>query len=207
VKTEETGNISFEISILNSNFEVHLPIAGAHNAINAAAAFATAYCLEIPPEKIIEGLENVELPGARMRVLKLENNVTLIDDCYNAGPDSTRAALQTLFDFPSSGRRVAVLGAMKELGDQSEIKHREIGNLAGTFCEVLVGVGGDTRPLLNAAIASAKQNEMEIKVHWCDNADEAKTMTADLLQSGDVVLVKGSRSVGLEVVVEGLKNQ
>jgi UDP-N-acetylmuramoyl-tripeptide--D-alanyl-D-alanine ligase len=205
VKTEESGNISFEISILNSNFEIHLPITGVHNAINAAAAFATAYCLEIPPEKIIEGFGNVELPGARMRVLKLENNVTVIDDCYNAGPDSTRAALQTLLDYPGSGRRVAVLGAMKELGDQSELKHREIGVLAGIFCDVLIGVGGDTRPLLNAAVASAKQNEVELEAHWCDNAEEAKTMTADLLQNGDVVLVKGSRSVGLEVVVEALK--
>ncbi len=201
IETRSDGNISCEIN----GSKIHLPIPGAHNATNAAAAFAVAREMGVSAENIVAGLEKAELPGARMRVLKLDSGITLIDDCYNAGPDSMRAALQTLLDFPGSGRRVAVLGAMKELGEHSEAEHRKIGALAGQFCEVLIGVGGQTRPLLNAALPSAKENENEIAVSYCEDATEAASRVEEWLKSGDVVLVKGSRSVGLESVVEAVK--
>ncbi len=201
IETRADGNISCEIN----GSKINLPLPGAHNAINAAAAFAVAREMGVSAAQIVAGLEQAELPGARMRVEKLANGITLIDDCYNAGPDSTRAALQTLLDFPGSGRRVAILGAMKELGAHSEAEHRKIGVLAGQFVEVLVGVGGETRPLLNAAIPSAKENENEMEVFYCEDAKEAASRVGEWLRSGDVVLVTGSRSVGLEVVVEALK--
>ncbi len=201
IETRTDGNISCEIN----GSKIHLPLPGAHNAINAAAAFAVARELGVAAENIVAGLEKAELPGARMRVLKLENGITLVDDCYNAGPDSMRAALQTLLDFPGSGRRVAILGAMKELGAHSEAQHRVIGALAGQFVEVLIGVGGETRPLLNAALPSAKENENPIAISYCDDAKEAASRIEEWLKPGDVVLVKGSRSVGLEVVVEAVK--
>jgi UDP-N-acetylmuramoyl-tripeptide--D-alanyl-D-alanine ligase len=201
VQTREDGNVSCEINGL----AIHLPLPGAHNAINAAAAFAVARELGVESEKIKQGLENAQLPGARMRVLKLTNGITVIDDCYNAGPDSMRAALQTLLDFSSSGRKVAVLGAMKELGEFSEAEHRRIGSVAGQFVECLIGVGGETRPLLNSAIEAAKEVENEMPVSYCADAGEAASRVGEWIGSGDVVLVKGSRSVGLETVVEAVK--
>ncbi|RYG59757.1 hypothetical protein EON80_25375 [bacterium] len=201
ITTREDGNISCEIN----GHPVALPLPGAHNAVNAAAAFAVAAEVGVEPALIVAGLEGASLPGARMRVLKLENGITVIDDCYNAGPDSTRAALQTLLDFPGSGRRVAVLGAMRELGAFSEAEHVKVGRLAGQFVETLIGVAGDTRPLLNAAVAAAKEVENEIEVHYSDDAASAASQIGQWLQSGDIVLVKGSRSIGLEAVVEAVK--
>ncbi|MBW3636000.1 MAG: UDP-N-acetylmuramoyl-tripeptide--D-alanyl-D-alanine ligase [Armatimonadetes bacterium] len=201
IQTRENGDISCEIN----RCQIEIPLPGAHNALNAAAAFAVARELGVEIEKIKHGLETAQLPGARMRVLKLPNGVTVIDDSYNAGPDSMRAALQTLLDFPSSGRKVAVLGAMKELGEFSESEHRKIGAMAGQFVERLIGVGGETRPLLNSAIVAAKEVESEMQASYCEDANEAASRVGEWIQSGDVVLVKGSRSVGLEVVVEAVK--
>ena len=207
VKTESDGTISFAITTDSHlrTHSVHLPFPGVHNVANALAALAVADLLDVPLDQAAKALESAQVPGARMRVEKLENGITLIDDCYNAGPDSTRAALQTLLDFPGSGRRVAVLGAMKELGAHSEAEHRKIGALAGQFVELLVGVGGETRPLLNSALQAAKEVENEMPTFYCDDATEAAGRVGEWLQSGDVVLVKGSRSIGLEVVVEAVK--
>lgn len=204
ISPEGWVEFSVEFGIGAKSQPVVLRLPGTHNAINASAAFAVAHQLGVEPEAIALALESAELPGARMRVLK-SDKATIIDDCYNAGPDSTRAALQTLLHFPGSGRRVAVLGDMKELGEFSELEHRKIGAFAGQFVELLIGVGGETRPLLNAAVASAKEVENEMEVHWFDSASEAKVEVETMIQEEDVVLVKGSRSVALEEVVERLK--
>jgi UDP-N-acetylmuramoyl-tripeptide--D-alanyl-D-alanine ligase len=176
-----------------------LPMPGAHNAINAAAVLAVAGILDVPLTDAARALEKVEVPGARMRVLK-NGEITIIDDCYNAGPTSMRAALQTLNDFPGAGRRVAVLGAMKELGPWSQQEHRKLGELAGNSVRVLIGVGEETCDMLDAV-----QNDVE--KHWFADADSAVQHVTQLLRGGDVVLVKGSRSVGLEVVVNALANR
>lgn len=199
------GWVEFSIEWDDKSQPVTLRLPGIHNAVNASAAFAVAHQMGIDPESIALALENAELPGARMRVVKAKSGATVLDDCYNAGPDSMRAALQTLLDFPGSGRRVAVLGAMKELGDHSELEHRKIGAFVGQFAELLVGVGGDTRPLLNAAVQAAKEVENEMEVHWFDTAEEASGAVAEMIQENDIILVKGSRSVGLEIVVESMR--
>jgi UDP-N-acetylmuramoyl-tripeptide--D-alanyl-D-alanine ligase len=120
----------------------------------------------------------------------------LIDDCYNAGPSSMRAALDVLENFPDAKRRVAVLGSMLELGDWSEKEHRAIGEQASEIAQLIIGVGEDTKVLLEAA-----QNT---ETHWFENATEAAKWIPAQIQNGDVILVKGSRSIGLEKVVEAL---
>ena len=201
VRTESNGNISFELFDTNgANHQIALPIPGAHNAINAAAAFAVAHQLGVAPDAIVAALRNAQLPGARMRVIQTESLI-IIDDCYNAGPDSMRAALQTLRDFPHRGRRVAVLGAMRELGEFSDDEHRKLGELAGEICDVLIGVGPETRPILEAISEGANT----VYPGWSPDAKQAISLVARSVQPGDIVLVKGSRSVGLEVVVEALQ--
>ena len=202
IETDARGNIRFDLRFVDESISISLPLPGAHNAVNAAAAFAVAHGLKIEPPDIKRGLESAEVPGARMRVVTLPNGATLIDDCYNAGPDSMRAALQTLLDFPASGKRVAILGAMKELGEWSDSEHRKIGTVAGAFVDELIGVGSETKSLLEAA----EEVGNEMKVTYCDDAQEAANRAKEWVGSGDVVLVKGSRSVGLERVVEALRN-
>ncbi|HEX8236317.1 MAG TPA: UDP-N-acetylmuramoyl-tripeptide--D-alanyl-D-alanine ligase [Abditibacteriaceae bacterium] len=200
IVTSGEGCISFRIS--NPQGEtctLTLPMPGAHNAINAAAALAVAEILGVQLAEAARALENVEVPGARMRVVR-GGGITIIDDCYNAGPTSMRAALQTLHDFPTAGRRVAVLGTMKELGPWSQQEHRKLGKLAGDSVRVLVGVGEETREMLDAAQSDAER-------HWFADANAAAQDIKQLLRDGDVVLVKGSRSVGLEVVVNALANR
>jgi UDP-N-acetylmuramoyl-tripeptide--D-alanyl-D-alanine ligase len=125
-----------------------------------------------------------------------EKKIAIIDDCYNAGPNSMRAALQVLAGMPNAMRRVAILGAMKELGEWSESEHRKIGALTAGVAQVLVCVGEETRPLLEAAGDTEK--------HWCADANEAARLAQVLARGGDAILVKGSRSIGLEVVVNAL---
>jgi len=199
---EESAISSPELT--RSSLEIRLPMPGIHNALNACAAFAVAHQMGVAPEAIAGALRSAELPGARMRVVQTPSGATVIDDCYNAGPDSMRAALQTLLDFPGAGRRVAILGDMKELGEFSESEHRVIGQFAGQFLDVLIGVGGETRPLLNSAIRAAGEVEQELEVHWFPSSSEAREESAPMIREGDIVLVKGSRSIGLEAVVEEL---
>ena len=224
VTTGDDGNVSFAVTVSGGacalfqtgakknsrleesassapvKFAIKLPIPGAHNALNAAAAFAVAHQLGVAPNAIVAALASAQLPGARMRVIKTEQ-ITIIDDCYNAGPDSMRAALQTLRDFPSHGRRVAVLGAMRELGKFSDDEHRKLGELAGEICDFVVGVGNETQPMMDAI----RDGDNNIFFGWSAAADAATPLVLAQLQAGDVVLVKGSRSVGLERVVEALK--
>jgi UDP-N-acetylmuramoyl-tripeptide--D-alanyl-D-alanine ligase len=205
VKTESDGTISFAITTDShlKTHSVHLPFPGVHNVANALAALAVADLLDVPLDRAAKALESAQVPGARMRVFQ-SGGLTIIDDSYNAGPTSMRAALQTLLDFPGAGRRVAILGSMKELGEFSEAEHRKIGDFAGSLCDVLIGVGGETRPLLNAAVESARQIENELQTFYCDNAQEAASRLNEWTQDGDVILVKGSRSVSLETVVTAL---
>ncbi len=193
-RTTENGNVEAEFKIENSKFRILLPLPGVHNATNAAAAFAVAYELGVDLNEAARALESVEVPGARMRVLRA-NELTILDDCYNAGPDSMRVALETLRDFPDAKRRVAVLGAMKELGEFSEDEHRKLGVLASQICDLVIYVGEETRAALDATT---------VETFWCENAAEAAHRVLDVVESGDVVLVKGSRSVRLELVVSAL---
>ena len=202
VRDHEIG-IAFD---LHFDGKVHrkipLPMIGAHNAINAAAALAVAHQSGIEIADAERYLESAQLPGARMRVIQTET-LTIIDDCYNAGPDSMRAALQTLRDFPSNGRRVAVLGAMRELGEFSDDEHRKLGELAGEICDFVVGVGAEMQPMMETL---REQGQCQL-LGWSLDATAATARVLAKLERGDVVLVKGSRSVGLEVVVEELKNK
>lgn len=201
IGTDESGNVVFTIQHSEQKIaNLKLPLPGRHNAINAAAALAVAGVLRVPLEDAARVLEQVEVPGARMRVVQA-NGITIIDDCYNAGPNSMHAALETLRDFPGNGRRFAVLGAMRELGDWTSSEHRKIGALAASCAEVVVGVAEEARELVEAA-----QNVGAIPFHsdWCPDAAAAAERTRELVREGDVVLVKGSRSVGLETVVSAL---
>lgn len=198
IETARDGNISFMLRDANGvSHQVSLSMPGAHNASNAACAIAVASVLGVEVQDAIGALAKAQVPGARMRVVQ-SGGVTMIDDCYNAGPDSMRAALETLRDFPAASRRVAVLGAMKELGQWSEDEHRKVGKVASSCADVVVGIGEETRTMLEQA--------SDVETIWCEDAKEAALRVKEIVRKGDVVLVKGSRSVGLEIVVQAVVN-
>jgi len=128
--------------------------------------------------------------------------VTVINDAYNANPTSMRAAIRALEDLPTGGRRIAVLGDMAELGTLTELAHFELGEeVARSGVDILVSVGELGRRIADGARAAGMPEDA---VRPCANADEASEVIDDIVEPGDTVLVKASRVMGLETVVEGM---
>jgi UDP-N-acetylmuramoyl-tripeptide--D-alanyl-D-alanine ligase len=161
-----------------------------HNVQNTVAAVAAALALGIVPE----GRVDVRFSSLRGEVVELEGGVTVVNDCYNANPMSMRAALEHLATSPAS-RRVAVLGTMAELGPESERFHGEIGALAGSLgIDMLITVGEAALPIGRGFSGES---------YAAATPEEAGAMLEELAREGDRVLVKGSRSAGLERVLGG----
>jgi UDP-N-acetylmuramoyl-tripeptide--D-alanyl-D-alanine ligase len=172
-----------------------------HNVTNALAAVGAAHALGVELDRLKEGAENVVLSELRGQELELPDNVLVINDCYNANPTSMRAALDHLAATRARRacrRSVAVLGDMAELGDGAPHFHREVGSyVARTGVEALVAVGELAEGYVEGYGEAGA-------VRRAANADEATAVVAGLVSSGDVVLVKGSRSMGLERIAHGL---
>ena len=167
------------------------PFTQAHNLENALAAIAAGVALELPLERMAERAPGIVFSRLRGELVQLPGDSILINDCYNANPDSMRAALDDLAAREVAGRRIAVLGEMRELGADAAQHHREVGKLARQDgVELLIGVG---------ELAPGYGPD----VHVAD-ADAAAEALREALQPGDTVLVKGSRAVGLERVAEVL---
>src|SRR5262245_26899382 len=165
-----------------------------HQLDNTLAALTVCDALGIPLD---DGPLTVEFSALREQELELADGVLLINDCYNANPLSMRAALQHLAERAGDRRRVAVLGEMAELGDASLEYHRGVGPaIADALVDELIAVG----PMAREYAASANG----VVAHYAATAAEAADALARLLRPGDVVLVKGSRAVGLEAVAAKL---
>jgi UDP-N-acetylmuramoyl-tripeptide--D-alanyl-D-alanine ligase len=197
----EDGLPSFTLEAGGDSADVTLPIPGRHNAYNAAAAAAVALYLGLSLSEIAEGLSTAQTTGMRMEVFASASGVTVINDAYNASPTSMRAALTTLHDMPADGRRIAVLGDMAELGSLSELAHFGLGELVPKSADLLVTVGTCAQRIAEGARAEGMPAE---SVRRCANVDEAIEVLDDILAPGDVVLVKASRVMRLERVVEGI---
>jgi len=177
-----------EIESRGERIELELPYAEPYNLLNTLAAVGAATALGIRPS----GHVDVRFSSLRGEVVELPGGVTVVNDCYNANPMSMRAALQHLAETPA-GRRVAVLGAMAELGPGSEDFHREAGREAGALgIDVLVTVGEE-------AVGYAR--EFDGQTYAAGTPEEAGALLEELAMPGDRVLVKGSRSAGLERVI------
>jgi UDP-N-acetylmuramoyl-tripeptide--D-alanyl-D-alanine ligase len=177
-----------EIEARDETVELELGYSEPHNLLNTLAAVAAVRAVGLPAG----GRVSVRFSSLRGEVVDLPGGVTVVNDCYNANPMSMRAALDHL---AASGavRRIAVLGEMAELGPDSPRYHREIGaHAAALGIEVLVPVGEE---------ALAYTDGFEGEVHPVASPEEAATLLEELARSGDRVLIKGSRSVGLERVL------
>jgi len=183
---------------------VHLQILGEHHIMNALASAAVADLLAVPREQIVSALENVELAERwRMQLLHRADGVTIINDAYNASPDSMKAALQTLAQLGRQGHRtIAVLGEMAELGQFSRAEHDAIGRLVVRYnIDQLVVVGEAARLIhMGASLEGSYDGESK----FFETASEALGYLREKLSAGDIVLVKSSKSANLRYLGDEL---
>lgn len=196
----------FELVHGTDRAQVHLRVAGEHQASNAAAVAAAGLALQMPLAEIAQGLADAEIVSRwRMEVNDSAAGVTVINDAYNANPESVTAALKALAEFgrnrPDS-TTWAVLGEMRELGDSATDDHDRIGRLAVRLhVHRLIAVGEGARAI---HLGAAHEGSWDGESQWVPDAAAAAAVLTAEADSGDVVLIKASRAVGLEQVAEVL---
>lgn len=176
-----------------STFDVVLNLLGRHSIYNALAAIGITSSFELDYQLIQTAFRSF-IP-VQMRLIPTQvNGFTILDDTYNCNPLSMQAALQTLADYPTNGKRILVVGDMLELGDKAHDYHRQIGRMASAFgIDIIVAVGK-----LCAAIEEAA------KVY--ESQEEAAQYLLECVESGDTVLVKGSRAMKMEKIIDALSS-
>ncbi len=178
---------------------IRFPLFGQHNLNNALAAISVSAELGISKEKIARGLEAVRPLFGRSQVRRGE--VTVLEDYYNANPDSLRQLLEFLGELSWPGRKVAILGSMKELGPQSDEAHRLIGALAGRVSLQGLFLFGEE---MRGAFAAAREAGFAGLLRWTADFGELCGAVKAFVRSGDLVLIKGSRALELERLVPEL---
>jgi UDP-N-acetylmuramoyl-tripeptide--D-alanyl-D-alanine ligase len=186
---------AFKMDFAGEVVETFLPVIGDHMVGNAALAACMGWAHGIAPEEIAEALRGAKLTGGRME-MKSAAGVRFIDDSYNANPDSMRAGLATLAALNGSGRKVAVLGRMGELGERAAEEHRKVGEYAGSLgLSAVYSVGPEGALISDAARGAGQTEARNFATH-----EECAAHLREMLREGDAVLLKGSRSAGMEKV-------
>jgi len=179
-----------------------LPVAGSHMVQNALLAVASGRAFGLSIEDCAAGLAAAPLTKARLQIKEI-GGVHFLDDSYNANPDSMKAALRTLVELDTEGKRIAVLGEMRELGAESERGHREIGETAATLgVDQLITIG-DVAELIAEGARAGGLN----KVSSARSTAEAARLLGEIAEPGDLVLIKGSRAARTEEVIEHFGSQ
>ena len=192
---QTSGGCEFTIVEGAHRCRAQLPVPGLHMVENAMLAVAAGRAFGVSLEECAAGLVSAPLAKARLQIREI-HGVQFIDDSYNANPDSMKAALRTLMELDTDGKRVAVLGRMLELGAESERGHREVGEAAATLgIDHLISIGNDTIAL------AAEQAGLE-NAAIAQDAGDAAEMLNEIVEPGDLVLVKGSRSSRTELVLD-----
>lgn len=196
--------MAFRVRTPLGELNVRTSLLGEHNVYNALATIAAAQACGLTSKEIEAGLANVRLSGMRLEVIKLSGDIAIVNDAYNASPASMRAALQTLRQLPGK-RKAAVLGDMLELGELAQREHEAIGRQAVASGVNRLIVVGRWAEAVAAAARSAGMSADAIMC--CDDADDAARAVAAWMSEHDVILVKASRGLQLERVVDFLVQQ
>ncbi|MEY9840521.1 UDP-N-acetylmuramoyl-tripeptide--D-alanyl-D-alanine ligase [Streptacidiphilus sp. EB103A] len=202
VDCDEQGRARFTLHVDRQVAYVGLRLLGEHHVTNALAAAALAVAAGVPFDAIAEVLNTAEPQSeGRMQVTERPDHVTVVNDAFNASPESMQAALQTLAQMSRGRRSIAVLGEMAELGQRSTALHEEVGQCAATSgIDRLVAIGGpDARAMTDAAVRAG----LRVAEHVATK-EAALALLTDLLTAGDVVLVKGAHSLGLLAMAQTL---
>ena len=194
---------SFKIIREGEVYYAELPFTGKHLILDALVALETGVLLGVSIKQGIEALKKIEISPGRMSVEKLAGNITILNDTYNANPDSTKASLKVLTEY--KGRKIAVLGNMRELGALEKFFHKEIGvYVAKLGVDYLIAVGIASSNIWQGAIDGGMNiNQVFL---YMTNEDAFKKLN-EILKENDIVLIKGSRLVGMEKIIELLKKE
>lgn len=176
-----------------------IPGCGEHLVQNALAAFSLGYLWGIPAQKAVEALQNYQPSGMRQKIVET-GGVTVVEDCYNASPDSMAAAIRTLGTFPCQGRRVLVVADMLELGEISPQSHYEVGRQAAKAgVDILLAWGENAQEYIEGAKAAGLEN-----AHFFPQKASLTMAVIETLRPGDLVWFKASRGMKLEEVMKQL---
>jgi UDP-N-acetylmuramoyl-tripeptide--D-alanyl-D-alanine ligase len=184
---------SFDVTYGETTERVNSPLPGAHTVPAALTAIGAALALGLNLRGAASAVSNAEATG-RARVYTAKSGATIIDDRYNSSPASLQGALRMLAGL--TGKRIALLGRMAELGEFEEAEHRRAGDVAAASCDVLVCSGETCRPMAEAARAAGLAD-----VRWFPTKEDAAREVAGLLGAGDHVLVKASRGEAFETIL------
>jgi len=199
IELDDELRASFALDSPWGEGRVRLAMRGEHQVENAGMAATVALALGVPLDTVLHGLESARPEALRMELIHTAGGVTVINDAYNSSPTSAAAALRSLASLPVAGRRIAVLGEMRELGVHADEEHAAIGALAGAAgIDVLVAVGAPAVSFAHGARGTA------LEVRAVPDAAAAATLVEQTIRPGDGVLVKASRAVGLERVADEL---
>lgn len=183
-------------SILNHQF--FIPIFGIHNVYNALCAYVLGKIFDMSDEQIQKGYSSYKSDGIRQTIIK-KDSYTIINDCYNANPQSAKSSLDILRSIEAK-RKIAVLGDMKELGDQSKDLHMEVGEYAITSgADVIIALGEESRAIITGAKNVAKDDK---EFYHFDTTDEIVSHIKATQKEGDLYLIKGSHSMHMEKISE-----
>ena len=188
------GGVAFTVIGFGKRFEVFVPQEGRHTVYNALAAITVGMLLGLEETDLCGSLRKFENTGMRQRIYEAKG-FTIIEDCYNAGPESVEAALEVLRDHKCAGRKIAVLGDMLELGTRATAEHYRMGRLAAERADLLMCCGeNSTRAVVGAVTGGMSQKNA---LHFADRESLAKALAREA-KPGDVLLFKGSRGMKME---------
>lgn len=203
IRSRGIGGIDFDIRVTTGEYTVHVPAPGIHNVYNALAAIAAGLELSVPIKDIIDGIAQFRTGRMRMDII-VNHGLTVINDAYNASPQSVKAALDVLDELECS-RRIAVLGDMLELGEWSVQAHMQTGtDAAACRLDYIVTVGADAAHIAKGAVAAGFPADRAMSF---STNGEALEFLEQILKHGDAVLVKGSRGMKMEEIVQRLVSE
>ncbi len=199
VKDFGDEGIEYKLTIEGKEYNVRLYVPGGHNAINSALAIMAGLEIGIDVETAIKGLQSMELTGKRL-LMRESHGVKVIDDTYNACPDSMKSAIKSLV-ATKGNRKVAVLGDMYELGPDSNLYHEDVGAFAAKEdgLDALITVGQNGKSIFDGAMAVEGTNK---EIHHFDTKEDLYQQIHNMVKEGDVVLVKASRGLQAETIVD-----
>jgi UDP-N-acetylmuramoyl-tripeptide--D-alanyl-D-alanine ligase len=201
IEMKRFGETRFVLTLPNGEAEVSFQLSGRHNVSNALAAAAVGYSFGMTAQEIADSLRSIKPPAQRGEVLHFQDGFTVINDSYNSNPAALLGMVETLVDGGKSAQRlIVVAGEMLELGAKEKKIHAATGaELAGSGIDFLIGVRGLAKDL----VEGAKGNNLK-EAKFFDDVDKAGEFLTNKIKAGDLVLVKGSRGVKTEKVIEKL---
>lgn len=201
IRFDRFGETFFRLTTPSGEAEVSFPLNGRHNVSNALAAAAVGHRFGMSADQIAQRLGSVEAPPQRGEILRFAKGFTVVNDSYNSNPAALLSMVDTLVSgSEGTGRKIVVAGEMLELGSDAEGIHAEVGReIAGKGIDLLIGVRGLARQMINGASEAGLAD-----ADFAEDSEEAGEKLVSEVREGDVILIKGSRGVRTEHVVERL---